>query len=177
MVERDGTVGNGSNLSLDLNILTLKASRSSENHYPNGSLDFKVDAKLEETSRKSGEVMLEFELRISTEPDVATFDIGGQVKVQGESKDIERIITTDPNTQVPILISEIYSRIYSMIYILASGIKVSYPAAGLLYSDNKLPTENITYDQESSAKTVKEEKAEEADSDDESAEAAQQAVG
>ncbi len=176
MVEEYTKFANGSNLNLDLNINTLRASRSSENYSSNEALDFKVDAKLEETSRRSGEVMVTFELRISTEPDVAVFDIGGQVKVKGEPNDIEGIIATDPNTPVPLLITEIYSRVYSMIFLLASGIKIAYPSAGLLHSDNELPSGNASHKPDST-KTTQTEKVEETVSNGESATAAQRDAG
>jgi hypothetical protein len=171
-----GEVGNGTNPSLDISILDLKASRSSKNYGVN-ALDFKVDAKLEEISRNSGEVALEFELKIITEPEMATFHITGQVKVQGEQKDIERILATDPDNQVPILMSEIYSQIYSVIYILAAGISVPYPAAGLLYSDHKLPIGKTSLDQDSAMGSPQKKQAEEAASTRESSEAAPQATG
>ncbi len=176
MAGNGGEVGNGTNLSLDLSILDLKASRSGKNHKVN-SLDFKVDAKLEEISRNSGEVALEFGLKIITEPEVATFHIDGQVKVQGEQKDIERILATDPDNQVPILMSEIYSQIYSVIYMLAAGINVPYPAAGLLYSDHKLPIEKTSHDQDSSTGSPQKKQVEEAASTGESSEAAPQVTG
>ena len=132
-----------SNISLDLEIRSLKASKTGDIEETLRNPEFAVDVNLEETVRKQGEVHINFHLVISTEPAVAKFEIEGVAKVVGENKAIDDVITENEKTHVPLLISEIYSRTYSMFYILATGIGVEYPGAGLLYADTSVMKEKV----------------------------------
>lgn len=139
-----------SNISLDLEIRSLKASKTNESQDTLSNPEFAVDVNLEETVRKQGEVALNFQLSVSTEPAAAKFEIEGIAKVRGDNKAIDDVITENEKTHVPLLISEIYSRTYSMFYILASGLDIHYPGAGLLYADTTILKEKISAKKDSS---------------------------
>lgn len=153
-----------SNISLDLEIRSLKASKTSEAKETLRNPEFSVDVNLEETVRKQGEVILKFQLVVSTEPAAAKFEIEGVVKIKGDNKAINEVITENEKTHVPLVISEIYSRTYSMFYILASGIGIQYPGAGLLYADTTILRKEISPKKESS-EDGEQKKAEESDSE------------
>lgn len=144
-----------SNVSLDLEIRSLKASKTGDALDSLRNPEFAVDVNLEETIRKQGEVNLNFQLLISTEPAFAKFEIEGVAKITGENKAIDEVIVENEKTHVPLIISEIYSRTYSMFYILATGIGVEYPGAGLLYADTRILKKKIDAEETEEKKAVK----------------------
>lgn len=145
----------GSVPTIDLNVTTISASKTGKDPTVNKPLDFKVDARLEEVNRSPRGVTIEFNLKIATESSVVKFEVGGSVTVEGEIKDIERMMTPDSSTHVPALVSEIYRRIYSLMFLLASGLQVSYPAAGLLHPDHTQPARVDSLEDEPVADTGK----------------------
>jgi len=138
----------GSAPTIRLEITALSVSKTGKDLAVNEPLDFKVDARLEEISRNSRGVVIEFKLKVTSDPSIVKFEVGGSATVEGEIKDVEKMMVPDSSTQVPALVSEIYSRVYSLMFILASGLQVSYPAAGLLHPDRPKPYRTDSFDDE-----------------------------
>jgi len=98
---------------------------------------FDMNVKLEEIERSAAEAKFNFAVAMNTKPSVARFDISGIVNVSGESKAIDKILETDPDTKVPYLLKKIYQQIFTSIFLLSGIMNAPHPPPDLLFSSVK----------------------------------------
>jgi len=98
---------------------------------------FDVNVKLEEIERDIDEAKFNFAFAMSTKPSVARFDVSGIVSVFGESKAIDKLLETDPDTKVPYLLKRVYQQIFTSIFLLSGIMNAPHPPPDLLFSSVK----------------------------------------
>jgi len=98
---------------------------------------FDVNVKLEEIERDIDEAKFNFAFAVNTKPSVARFDVSGIVSVFGESKAIDKLLETDPDTKVPYLLKRVYQQIFTSIFLLSGIINAPHPPPDLLFSSVK----------------------------------------
>jgi len=74
---------------------------------------------------------------MNTKPSVVRFDVNGIVRVFGESKAIDKLLETDPNTKVPYLLKKVYQQIFISIFLLSGIMNAPHPPPDLLFSSVK----------------------------------------
>ncbi len=122
-----------SGVAVSVNITSLHAERSGE-YLAKEELFFDVNAKLEELKKPgSNEVLLNFELAISTKPNVVKYNIAGTVSLVGKPDDIKKKLEVNPKTKIPQLLFTIYQHVFSSIYMLSSNLNTPYPPPDLLH--------------------------------------------
>lgn len=92
-----------------------------------------MNAKLEERKKETNELLLNFELTISTKPNVVKYSISGNVILIGKSDDIKKKLEVNPKTKVPQLLFTIYQHVFNSIYMLSSNLNTPYPPPDLLH--------------------------------------------
>jgi len=92
-----------------------------------------VNAKLEEQKKDTNQVVLNFELAISTKPNVVKYSITGNVSLVGKPDDIKKKLEVNPKTRIPQLLFTIYQHVFSSIYMLAANLSTPYPPPDLLH--------------------------------------------
>jgi hypothetical protein len=92
-----------------------------------------VNAKLEEQKKGTNEVLLGFELTISTKPNVVKYSIAGNVSLVGKSDDIKKKLEVNPKTKIPQLLFTIYQHVFNSIYMLSANLNTPYPPPDLLH--------------------------------------------
>jgi hypothetical protein len=92
-----------------------------------------VNAKLEEQKRDTNQVILNFELAISTKPNVVKYSITGSVSLVGKPDDIKKKLEVNPKTKIPQLLFTIYQHVFNSIYMLAANLNTPYPPPDLLH--------------------------------------------
>ncbi len=113
-------------------IRNLTAQKLDEKSNHNTPVIFDFGANLEESDRSSDGVTLNFQMTMDTEPNVAKFVVEGTATVNGEESEIEKLLSPDPQTNVPFVFTRIYQTVYSVIFMLAGTIDVPYPSPALL---------------------------------------------
>ena len=98
---------------------------------------FDVNVKLEEIERSASEAAFNFAVAMSTKPSVARFDVSGIVRVFGESKAVDKLLETDPDTKVPYLLKRVYQQIFTSIFLLSGIMNAPHPPPDLLFSSVK----------------------------------------
>jgi len=93
---------------------------------------FDFGANLEEADRSSEGVVLNFKMTMDTEPSIAKFVVEGTAKISGEEAEIEKLLSADPQTNVPFVFTRIYQTVYSVIFMLAGTVDIPYPSPALL---------------------------------------------
>jgi hypothetical protein len=97
-------------------------------------LFFDVNAKLEEQKRgPNGEVTLNFDLAISTKPNVVKYSTTGSVTLVGKADDIKKKLEVNPKTKIPQILFTIYQHVFNSIYMLSSNLNTPYPPPDLLH--------------------------------------------
>jgi hypothetical protein len=92
-----------------------------------------VNAKLEEQKKDSNQVTLNFELTISTKPNVVKYSVTGNVSLVGKPDDIKKKLEVNPKTKIPQLLFTIYQHVFNSIYMLSANLNTPYPPPDLLY--------------------------------------------
>lgn len=113
-------------------IRNVTAQKLDERCNHNTPVIFDFGANLEESERLTDEVTLNFQMTMETEPAIAKFIVEGSATVTGEESEIEKILSADPQTNVPFVFTRIYQTVYSVIFMLAGTIDVPYPSPALL---------------------------------------------
>jgi hypothetical protein len=92
-----------------------------------------VNAKLEEQKKGTNQETLNFELSISTKPNVVKYSITGIVSLVGKPDDIKKKLEVNPKTKIPQLLFTIYQHVFNSIYMLSASLNTPYPPPDLLH--------------------------------------------
>ena len=117
-------------VSISLN--SLQAERTGE-YLSTEELFFDVNAKLEEQKKGTNQVTLNFELAISTKPNVVKYNTTGSVTLVGKPDDIKKKLEVNPKTKIPQILFTIYQHVFNSIYMLSSNLNTPYPPPDLLH--------------------------------------------
>ena len=100
---------------------------------PTEELFFDVNAKLEEQKRSGNQVVLNFNLSITTKPNIVKYSTVGIVTLEGSSADVKKKLEANPKTNIPQILFTVYQHVFNSIYILASILNTPYPPPDLLH--------------------------------------------
>jgi hypothetical protein len=92
-----------------------------------------VNAKLEEQKRSGNQVDLNFNLFITTKPNIVKYSTVGIVTLEGPSADVKKKLEANPKTKIPQILFTVYQHVFNSIYILASILNTPYPPPDLLH--------------------------------------------
>jgi len=92
-----------------------------------------VKAKLEEQKRSGNQVALNFNLLITTKPNIVKYSSAGIVTLEGASADVQKKLAANPKTKIPQILFTVYQHVFNSIYILASILNTPYPPPDLLH--------------------------------------------
>jgi len=92
-----------------------------------------VNAKLEEQKRSGNQVALNFNLFITTKPNIVKYSTVGIVTLEGPSADVKKKLEANPKTNIPQILFTVYQHVFNSIYILASILNTPYPPPDLLH--------------------------------------------
>jgi len=92
-----------------------------------------VNAKIEEQKRSGNQVELNFNLLITTKPNIVKYSSAGTVTLEGATADVQKKLEANPKTKIPQILFTVYQHVFNSIYILASIINTPYPPPDLLH--------------------------------------------
>ena len=92
-----------------------------------------MNAQLQEQKRGSNQVTLNFNLLITTKPNIVKYSTTGNVTLEGSSADIQKKLEANPKTKIPQILFTVYQHVFNSIYILASILNTPYPPPDLLH--------------------------------------------
>ena len=92
-----------------------------------------MNAKLEEQKKGTNQITLNFELAISTKPNVVKYNTTGSVTLAGKPDDIKKKLEVNPKTKIPQILFTIYQHVFNSIYMLSSNLNTPYPPPDLLH--------------------------------------------
>ena len=100
---------------------------------PTEELFFDVNAKIEEEKRSGNQVALNFNLLITTKPNIVKYSTLGSVTLEGATADIQKKLEANPKTKIPQILFTVYQHVFNSIYMLASILNTPYPPPDLLH--------------------------------------------
>ncbi len=92
-----------------------------------------MNAKIEEQKRSGNQVELNFNLLITTKPNIVKYSSTGTVTLEGATADVQKKLEANPKTKIPQILFTVYQHVFNSIYILASIINTPYPPPDLLH--------------------------------------------
>ena len=117
-------------VSTKIRNVTVQKLEEKANH--NTPVVFEFGVNLEESERAIDSIVLGFKMKMDAEPAIVRFIVEGTTTVNGEEGEIEKLLSPDPQTGVPIVFTSIYQSVYSVIFMLAGTVDVPYPSPALL---------------------------------------------
>jgi hypothetical protein len=78
-------------------------------------------------------VELNFNLFITTKPNIVKYSTTGAVTLEGSSADVQKKLAANPKTKIPQILFTVYQHVFNSIYILASILNTPYPPPDLLH--------------------------------------------
>jgi hypothetical protein len=117
---------------VSIRIDSVRAERTAQLP-PSEELFFDVNAQLEEQKRSGNQVTLNFNLLITTKPNVVKYSTTGIVILEGAFADIQKKLEANPKTKIPQILFTVYQHVFNSIYILASILNTPYPPPDLLH--------------------------------------------
>ena len=119
-----------------LDLVTSVRRVTSEKLDPNATREtlvvFNLNVKMDEAERKDDFVKLNFEIMLDSDPAIVNFIVDGSTTLRGDAHTIEKMLSPDPQTQVPQVFTRIYQQVYSVVFLLAGTLNVPYPSPALL---------------------------------------------
>lgn len=122
---------------VDVKLLNVAGALVSNSNRDDVEPSFDVNVKLEEIERGASEAAFEFAIAMNTKPSIVRFDVNGIVRVFGESKAVDKLLETDPDTKVPYLLKKVYQQIFISVFLLSGIINAPHPPPDLLFSSVK----------------------------------------
>jgi len=101
---------------------------------PEGAITFDVSAKLEEKTRRSGQVTVVFLLTVGTKPNIVKFGVEGIATLTGKDTEIEKLLEIDPETKIPRMLYGVYQRVFMALFLVSTLLKTPYPPPDLFHS-------------------------------------------
>ena len=92
-----------------------------------------MNAKLEEQKKSGDEVTLNFNLLITTKPNVVRYSTAGNVTLEGKAADVKKKLEVNPKTKIPQILFTVYQHVFNSIYMLSSILNTPYPPPDLLH--------------------------------------------
>jgi hypothetical protein len=94
---------------------------------------FDINAKLDEQKKGANQVLLGFNILISTKPSIVKYTTIGVVTLDGPAAEIKKKLEPNPKTKIPQILFAVYQDVFNSIYILASILNAPYPPPDLLH--------------------------------------------
>lgn len=98
------------------------------------SVVFDVDVKMDEEGRTNEELTVSFDLKISTKPSLAQFDVAGTAVISGGRMAHEAALEVNEESNVPRVLHTIYQRVFTSLFVVSSLLETPYPPPNLIHS-------------------------------------------
>ena len=119
---------------LDVEVLVegVTGARLSEKASENGPSNYALNVSLSERERNPSSLMIAFTLELTNQPELARINVSGIATLRGSKDEVQGAITAPDDKSPPMILVTIYERIYGLVYIIASNLKVPHPLPSLL---------------------------------------------
>jgi hypothetical protein len=103
------------------------------------SINFDVQARLEEKERRSGWVKIGFVLNVGTKPNIVKFEAEGLATLEGKDEEVKKMLDPDRETKIPMVFHRVYQHVFMSMYLLATLINAPSPPVNLSKSSEQQP--------------------------------------
>ncbi len=123
--------------ALTTHLTKLTANKSSVEPAVEKEVTFRINAKIEDEEKKPDHVRIKFELSITTDPKFATIELEGIAMVSGEN--MARLEKSDSTGNVPLIVLDLYQKLYPIIFLMTNAIGSPAPSPALLSAPEEAP--------------------------------------
>lgn len=113
-------------------IRTITAQKTDDNATRSTPVVFNFGVNMDESDHGNDSLTLSFHMTMDTDPAIAKFIIDGSAIIKGDAGEVEKMLASDPQTDVPVVFTKIYQEVYAVLFLLAGQIDVPYPSPALL---------------------------------------------
>lgn len=120
-------------VAVRVKIHSLLGVRLAENVGSGEIVSFDVNARMEESERRIGQISVTFALKVGTKPSIVKYEVNGVAILQGKDEEIKKMLEVNPETQIPFVFQRVYQNVFMSMYLLATLIDAPYPPSNLLH--------------------------------------------
>ncbi|MDG6929472.1 MAG: hypothetical protein JRN29_05480 [Nitrososphaerota archaeon] len=113
-------------------IKTVEGNRTSDQDVEGSQVTYDVNAVITEAERGYQKLSLKFNIKMGTQPPVATLTVSGTATLAGEDVEMDALLVPKEKDMPPPVFMMIYQKVYSVLYLLCGSMKIPYPSPGLL---------------------------------------------
>ena len=119
---------------LEVAVLTerIDGSRLSDKVNENSPSNYNLNVSLSEKTRSADSLVLNFQLDLATPQSTAKMTVAGTATVKGTKDEIQGAITAPDESHPPQVLVTIYERVYALLYLTATSLKIPQPLPNLL---------------------------------------------
>lgn len=92
---------------------------------------YRVNVTMTETEKNPGWTGIAFTLELTSEPSVAKLRISGTAAIGGTREEVLPLLSSS-NQSPPLVLAEIYERVYGTVYLLCDALQVPHPLPTLM---------------------------------------------
>ena len=119
-------------LEVDVTVEKIECKTGSQKAKAAAKGNYTLNVALSERRRRPDGLTLGFKLEIMEESDAASITFDGAARVTGTEKEIDDSISVPPGKTTPAVVEMIYEKLYGLVYILATSMKVPHPLPNLV---------------------------------------------
>ena len=119
---------------LEVSVLVerIDATRLSDKASENSPSNYSVNVSMSERDRNPQALVLSFTLELTDQPQLARLVVSGIATLTGTKDEIQGALASPEDKGPPLVLTTIYERIFSLLYLLAGSLKVARPLPTLL---------------------------------------------
>jgi hypothetical protein len=119
-------------LEVAVQIDRVDATRMTEKVNENAPSNYNLNVSLSERARSAESLVLNFQLELTSQPQTAKITVAGSATLKGTKEEIQLGITAPDESRPPQVLVTIYEKIYGLVYLVASNLRVPQPLPNLL---------------------------------------------
>ncbi len=118
----------------DIGVLVerIEGARLSDKASENSVSNYSLNVSMSEKDRNPEALILAFSLELTNQPQLARLVVSGIATITGNKEDIANVIKAPDDKNPPVILVTIYERVYGLLYLVSSNLKIPHPMPTLL---------------------------------------------
>lgn len=119
-------------VGIEVLVERVEGARLSDKANENSPSSYGLNVSMSEKDRTSESLVLNFSLELTSQPQLARLVVTGTATISGSKDEIQGATKTPDDKNPPVILLTIYERVYGLLYLVSTSLKVPHPMPTLL---------------------------------------------